>query len=522
MSREGKACPHGVPRLAPVGVLAASCALVAAGFAARAAAQEPGGETLPVLEHTLPNGMRFLILERLGAPTVSFVVGYEVGSVNEVLGYTGIAHMLEHMMFKGTTTIGTRDLQKELELFPLMDEVADSIRAERARRQGADSARLAALGRWLRALEDSARAFTTPNELDRILAQNGARGLNATTGVEATYYFVDLPTNRAQLWFVLEADRMRNPVFREFYTERDVVAEERRTRVETEPAALLREALLAAAYRVHPYGVPVIGHSSDIQNFTRRQVEEYYRRYYGPNNAVVAIVGHIDADSMVAWADRYFASIPAGNEPPPVLAQEPPQRGERRVEIVFDAEPQLQIGWHTVGETHPDHPALSILASILTGGRTTRLYRRLVLEDRIATSVSAGMVPGDRYPALFVVSATPVAPHTTNELEGAIYAELERLAAEPPDSMEIQRVRNQIEAGEVRRLRSNFALAFQLAESATKYGDWRATFRLARRLQTVGPDHIRRVVRRYFTRENRTVATLLRPATESTHREAGR
>lgn len=522
MSRERTACPRGFPRLPPVGALAASCALVAAGFAVPAAAQEPGGETLPVLEHTLPNGMRFLILERPGAPTVSFVVEYAVGSVNEVLGYTGIAHMLEHMMFKGTTTLGTRDLEKELELFPLIDQVADSILAERARREGADSARLAALHRRLQALEDSARAFTTPNELDRIFTQNGARGLNAATDVEATYYFVDLPSNRAQLWFVLEADRMRNPVFREFYTERDVVAEERRTRIETEPGALVREALLAAAYPVHPYGVPVIGHRSDIQNFTRRQVQEYYRRYYGPNNAVVAIVGEIDADSMIAWADRYFASIPAGEEPPPVLAEEPPQRGERRVEIVFDAEPQLQIGWHAVSESHPDHPALSILASILTGGRTTRLYRRLVLEDRIATSVSAGMVPGDRYPALFVVSATPVAPRTTDELERAIYAELERLAAEPPDSMEIQRVRNQIEAGEIRRLRSNFGLAFQLAESATKYGDWRATFRLGRRLQAVGPHDLRRVVRRYFTRENRTVATLVRPATQRAHREGGR
>lgn len=522
MSRERRACPRGVLRLPSVGALAASCALAAAGFAAPAAAQEPGGENLPVVEHTLPNGMRFLVLERRGAPTASFVVQYDVGSVNEALGYTGIAHMLEHMLFKGTATVGTRDLEAERALFPVMDAVNDSIRMKRARVEQADSARIARLERRLLALEDSARAFIVANELDRIFTRNGARGLNAATDNEATYYFVELPANRAQLWFVLEADRMRNPVFREFYRERDVVAEERRMRVETQPGGLLGEAFLAAAYRVHPYGVPAVGHMADIRNFSRRQVEEYYRRYYGPNNAVVAIVGDIAADSMVAWADRYFGPIPAGEEPRPVLAEEPPQRGERRVEVVFDAEPQLMIGWHVVSERHADHPALSMLASVLTGGRTTRLYRRMVQAERIATSVTSGMMPGDRYPALFVISATPRAPHTPAELERVIYEELERLATEPPEPLELQRVRNQIEAGEVRRLRSNFGLAFQLAGSATKYGDWRATFRLARRLQAVEREDVRHVVRSYLTRENRTVATLVRQAAERADPKAGR
>ncbi|MBI4540447.1 MAG: insulinase family protein [Gemmatimonadetes bacterium] len=487
---------------------------------AAAEAQEVSGDKLPVVEQTLPNGMRFLVLERPGAPTVSFIVHFDVGSVNEALGYTGIAHMLEHMLFKGTTTVGTRSLGAELAIFPSMDAVNDSILRERARPERADSARIAALARRLRALEDSARALAVPNEFDLILTRSGARGLNAATDMEGTYYFVELPANRAQLWFVMEADRMANPVFREFYTERDVVAEERRMRVETQPGSLLSEALLAAAYRVHPYGVPVVGHMSDIQSFSRRQVEEYYRRYYGPSNAVVAIVGDIAADSILAWADRYFRWIPAGEKPRPVLAEEPPQRGERRVEVAFDAEPQLMVGWHVASEAHPDDPALSVLASILTGGRTTRLYRRMVLEERIAAGVTSSLIPGDRYPALFVVSATPRAPHTTAELERVIYQELDRLKAEPPAPVEVQRVRNQIEAGEVRRLRSNFGLAFQLAESATRYGDWRATFRLGRRLQAVEPEDIRRVAQRYFSRENRTVATLVRPAGERTQREA--
>ncbi|MBI4521193.1 MAG: insulinase family protein [Gemmatimonadetes bacterium] len=478
------------------------------------AAQSVSGESLPVVEHTLANGMRFLILERPSSPTVSFMVQFQVGSVNEVLGYTGIAHMLEHMLFKGTTTVGARNLERELTLFPVIDVVNDSIVVENARPTGGDSTRLAALHTLLEQLEDSARAYATPNEFDRILTQNGANGLNAVTDVEGTYYFVDLPVNRAQLWFVLEADRMRNPVFREFYSERDVVAEERRMRVDTQPGGLLWEALLATAYQVHPYGVPVVGHMSDIQSYSRRQVEEYYRRYYGPNNAVVAIVGGIDADSAVAWADRYFAPLLPGDEPRPVLAVEPPQRGERRVEVRFAAEPQVRIGWHVVNESHADRPALSMLAAVLSGGRTTRLYQRMIVKEQVATTVSAGIVPGSRYPGLFVISATPRAPHTTADLERVIYEELERLAAQPPDAVELQRVRNDIEAGEVRRLRSNFGLAFQLAESATKYGDWRMTFRLSRRLQAVEPEDVLRVAAQYFSSANRTVATLVRePAT---------
>lgn len=477
-----------------------------------ARAQDPQGEALPVVEHTLENGMRFLVLRREGAPTVAFVTQYNVGSVHEVLGYTGIAHLLEHMLFKGTTTIGTRDHESERELFPLIDAVQDTIRAERSRREGPDGARLAQLQNRLAALEDSARVFVESNEFDRIFTRNGARSLNASTSYESTTYYVELPANRAKLWFVLEADRVRNPVFREFYAERSVVAEERRMRVESDPGGLLWEAFLAAAYRVHPYGVPVIGHMSDIQNFHRRQAEEYYRRFYGPNNAVVAVVGDISPDSIRAWAEAYLGGVPAGDTPAPVLAREPEQRGERRVEVVYDAEPQLLMGWRAVDPLHPDYPALLVLGSVLAGGTTSRLHRRLVLEERTALSVSASLVPGALDPLLFVVGAAPRAPHTTAELERAVEEELARLRDAPPDPLEIQRIRNQLEAGAVRRLRSNFGLAFQLAESEAFHDDWRTTFRFSRQLAEVSPEDVQRVARTYFSRETRTVGMLVRAA----------
>jgi len=280
-------------------------------------------------------------------------------------------------------------------------------------------------------------------------------------------------------------------------------------RVDTSPGGLLYEAHLSEAFREHPYGVPVVGTMSDLGSLGRADAETYYRRYYGPNNAVVAIVGNIDADSIVAWAEMYFGTIPPGDEPPPVLVVEPPQQGERRVEVAYDAAPQVRIGWHVGSVFHADAPALTMLSYLLTGGRTGRLYRRLVLEDRLATFVSATTLPGTRYPGLYTIMGVPRAPHTAAEVEAGVYEELARLAAEPPDDADLERVRLQLAAGDVRRLRSNFGLAFQLAQSTALFGDWRTTFRLSARVRNVTPEDIGRVVRTHLRPENRTVATLV-------------
>ena len=472
-----------------------------------AQAQETPGERLPVREVTLDNGMRFLILRREGAPTVSFVTRFGVGGVNEHLGTTGLAHLLEHMLFKGTSTIGTTDVVAERALFGHMDAAHDTLIAARAL---GDTATADALRRRIETLEDSARAYVVPNELDRIFTEAGARGLNAMTTNEATTYFVDLPANRTELWFALEADRMSDPVFREYYTERNVVTEERRQRIETSPFGRLYEDHLSAAYTVHPYGVPVVGYMSDLETLSRRDVESYYRRYYGPRNAVVAIVGDVDPDQIETWARRYFSRLLAGDAPPTVLAEEPAQLGERRVILEWDAEPRLRIGWHVPSSFHPDAPALGILGAVLTSGRTTRLQRRLVNGERTATAVSASTGPGDRYPGLFFIDAVPRSPHTTAELETAIYEEIARLADEGPTVAELERVRNQIEAGNVRRIDSNLGLAFQLADSESLTSDWRSTFRQSAELRRVTAEDVKRVAAEYLTERNRTVAVLAR------------
>lgn len=477
-------------------------------YAAPTVAQESPGERLPVRDVALDNGMTVLILPREGAPTVSFVVRYAVGGVHEHLGTTGIAHLLEHLLFKGTPTIGTTDVDAERALFARMDAAHDTLLAARA---AEDEARAAELRERIEALEDSARTFVVPNEFDRILTEAGARGLNATTTSEATTYFVELPANRAELWFALEADRMTHPVFREFYSERDVVTEERRMRVETSPAGLLYETHLATAFTMHPYGVPVVGYMSDLEALSRRDVEDYYRRFYGPNNAVVAIVGDIDPDQIEGWARQYFEAIPRGEDPPPVLAVEPRQRGERRIRVEWDAEPRLRIGWRVPSALSDDGPTLAVLAAILTGGRTSRLHRRLVTEEQLVTGVYASTGPGSLFPQLFQIDAIPLGGASIDSIEGAIYQEIERLVTTGPEPSELERVRNQVAAGNVRRMTSNLGLAFQIADSEALLGDWRETFRSSERIDAITGEDLRRVASEYLVESNRTVAILTRP-----------
>ncbi len=491
-------------------LLAALPTLFAAGQSL-AAGQSPAapGETLPVVRHILANGMTFLVLERRQSPTVAFVLHYPVGSVNEHLGNTGIAHVLEHMMFKGSSEIGVTDAAREAVLFDAMDAVRDTLVLERVAPRP-DSARLRHLRERISTLEDEARTVVAPNEFDRLLSAEGARGLNASTSYEWTRYLVELPANRAELWFALESDRLADPVFREFFTELDVVAEERRMRLETSPGGVLESAFLATAFQVHPYGVPVAGHASDLAVLTRRQTQAYFDAYYGPGNAVAAVVGDVDAEQIKAWAEEYFGPLPPGQPAPPVTAREPEQIGERRLQVEFDAEPRLMIGWQAVAGLHDDAPALRALASVLTGGRTTQLYRRMVAGERSTVHVAAYLGPGFAHPGLFVVSAVPRAPHLPAELEAAVYEEIDRIKETAPDARALERIRNQVRAGELRRLSSNLGLAQQLAESQAALGDWRATFRESRRIMDVTPEDVRRVARKYLVPRARTVAFMTR------------
>jgi len=466
-----------------------------------------------VIEHRLANGLTVLLVERHQVPIVSVNVTFGVGGINERTGITGVAHLYEHMAFKGTRTIGTKNYARER---PLLEEM-HRLDAEIARRraEGADETQLRPLLQAFKAAQERADQLVVGNEMSLLYQRHGAVGLNASTGKDVTRYVVSLPANRLPLWAALESDRMANPVLREFYKERAVVMEERRLRTDDSPTGLLYEAFAAAAFQAHPYGFPTIGWASDIQALTPADTERFFRTYYSPANATIAIVGDIDPKEVLALIERTFGRIPAGLPPPPVVTVEPPQRGERRVEVEFDAEPLVLIGYHKPAIGHADDVVFDALEAILSEGVTSRLYHRLVREKRLAAAVSADSgFPGVVAPNLFMISATPLAPHTTAEVEAAVYEELERLQTEPVSARELEKVLNNLDADLVRGLRSNSGLAGQLAYFQTVAKDWRYLLTVRERIAAVTPQDIQRVARLYFTKTNRTVATLVRTPTQ--------
>jgi predicted Zn-dependent peptidase len=476
----------------------------------------PSGLAERIMEHKLANGLTLLMVERHQAPVVSINVTFGVGGMNEHNGMTGIAHLYEHMAFKGTKVLGTRDYEREQPYLEELDRLNQKMEAvrEQLRQTGQDdSPALQQVRRAFKEAQERAGAWVVGNELAQLYQRHGAVGLNASTGKDVTRYTVSLPANRLPLWAAVEADRMANPVLREFYKERAVVLEERRLRTDDSPTGSLYEAFTAAAFRAHPYGFPTIGWASDIQSLTPAETQRFFRTYYGPANAVVAIVGDINPPEVIALIEQTFGKIPETTSPPSVVTVEPSQRGERRVEVEFDAEPVLLIGYHKPALGHPDDYVFDVIDSILSEGRTSRLYTRLVREKRVAASVDTqSSFPGAQAPNLFVISATPLAPHTTRDVEAALDQEIERLKTEPVTPMELQKVLNNLDADLLRSLRSNSGLASQLAYYQTIAKNWRYVLTARDRVAAVTPADIQRVASRYLVRSNRTVASLVKPA----------
>ncbi|HUD70841.1 MAG TPA: pitrilysin family protein [Dongiaceae bacterium] len=463
-------------------------------------------------ELTLDNGFRILSVKRGTAPVFFGLLRFRVGSVDDPGGATGLAHLFEHMAFKGTSTIGTRDAAKEAILLDALDDAARALNAELDRVGGADPAKLdAARARLAAAIKDH-QALVVRDEFSAILDANGATGLNASTSADATSYYVGLPSNRLELWFLLESARLRDPVLREIYSERNVVLEERRFRLDTNPAGKLYEQLLGAAFQAHPYRIAGVGWPSDLERVTRPQAETFRRAHYVPANAVATLVGDVDPAAVESLARRYFAPIAATPAAPGVGTLEPEQSGERRVQVQFDAEPQIMIAFHKPALADPADPVYEIIDSLLTGGRTSRLFRRLVIEEQVALGLSTFEAPGRRYPNLFVFSASPRAPHGVADVEKSLLAELDRLGAEPPTAAEMEKIRNQVRADNIYALRSNSGLAEQLSIFETITGDWRNLEKREQALLQVTPEQVVAVAKRTFTAKNRTVATLERPA----------
>ncbi len=481
---------------------------------------------LDVKTHTFSNGLELLVVERHLSPTFSTIVRFKVGSVDERPGITGSAHLLEHMLFKGTRNIGTTNYEAEVPLMEKIDKLAveltEAIMETKNPTYRGGIEKIDSLRTLIAEIQEEQKQYVVKDELWETYLKNGGAGLNASTGNDGTQYYVSLPSNRLELWTYLESERLSNPILREFYSERDVVYEERRLRTDNSPRGKLYEQFNAAAFTAHPYGWPVIGWASDLETVLREDVEKFFRQYYSPNNIVIAIVGDVQFDDVVELIERHFAKIPPSEKPvPPVTTIEPEQKGERRVAVEYDAEPRLLIGYHMPAGGDIDFEVFDIMSSVLTRGRTSRLYKSLVEERQMVTSIGA-WGSFTRYPDVYTISATPKAPYTVEEVEQAIYEELAKFQDEGPTEWELQRVRNQLDADYVRGLQSNMGLAWRLADMQAKVGDWSFLLTLKERRQAVTADDITRVMAEYLVPNNRTVAYLVKPESEESEGQTTR
>ncbi len=472
---------------------------------------------LDVKEHVLKNGLKLLMLEKHDVPIVCVRINYKVGSVDERPGITGVSHLFEHMMFKGTKIFGTRNYAAEKPLLDTEDDLVTKLCDEKGKEETADTKKVESLGKELEEVRKKLRDLVVKDEVFSLYLRHGASGLNAATSTDGTYYFCDLPANKLELWAFIESDRMKNLVLREFYSERDVVMEERRLRTENSPMGLLVEQLNAVTFIAHPYRWPTIGWRSDVQNITKSDTEEYFKRYYAPNNAVIVMVGDFNPTEAVKLVEKYFGDIPGQSAPPKVKTVEPEQKGERRVEIEFEANPYIAISYHIPAVGHPDLYALDILSSLLSEGRTARLYKSLIEDKRIAVMAHAYNGIG-KYPDTFTFIAVPRAPHTVAEVESAFYEEIEKLKKSPPTDWEVQKIKNQLEADFIRDLNSASGLANEIGQFEV-LSDWRYINTFMDKLTQVTAEDVMRVANKYLTKNNRTVAILVKKENDNKAKE---
>jgi predicted Zn-dependent peptidase len=473
---------------------------------------------VPVQEYVLSNGLKLLMVPKKGDPNVAAGWVAKVGSVNERPGITGISHLFEHMMFKGTHTIGTTDIQKDLKLIEQMDAIKGEIRKEEQAqlqrlRLGEVSdltdpknrtPRHNELLQELAKVEKAEKDILIKSEFDKIYTTAGASGMNAGTSEDFTVFFINVPANKLELWFWMESDRLLNPVFREFYSERDVVREERRLRIESTPTGKFEEEYNSLFWSSSPYGWPVVGWPSDLDGLTREEALAYFAVNYAPNNIAACLVGDFEPGRAKELADRYFGRLKRNPEQaPPIRTREVEQQAEKRMIAYAETNPEARIRYHTVADGHVDEPALSVMGSILSG-RTGRLYKSLVLEQKVANSAFAGQ-NGQKWEGYFMLSAVAKPGQTPEQVEQALYKEIEKLQKERVPDHELQKVKNQYAADNFRRVQSNFFLMIHLLLAENNRG-WESFNEDPKKLAAVSADDVQRVANRYFKPENRAVA----------------
>jgi predicted Zn-dependent peptidase len=475
-----------------------------------------GEITLDVKEHVLGNGMKILMIPKPGVPRVVCHVYFKVGSINERSGITGIAHLHEHMMFKGTEVMGVTDFAKDHAIDMQIDALMDKIYHEKYwKADGGDKAKIAELEKQANELIASEKPYIIKDDLWNTYMKNGGTGLNASTGNENTGYYVTLPSNKVELQMLLESDRMLHTYFREFYSEKDVVMEERRLS-ENRPGFLFGEQVGAAFYAASPYHWEVLGWMDDLRKITKADLIAFHNRYYVPNNCVAIYVGDFDPDNIIALAEKYFGRVPKGPDIEPIRTYEPPQYSEKRMYGEGPGPTSLQMMFHVPWDGQPDAAPLSVLADVLGsggggfrrggGGGSGRLYKLLVRDKEMAVNVSA-FNRAQWFVGAFQFSATPrldknVAPE---DLEKEIWAEIDRIKKDGVTPDEIQKAKNRSEAMFVRSLASSMGLAGRVGRAELNRG-WRSILADLDAVKSVTNDDIKRVAAQYFVKDNSLTA----------------
>nr|MBN2277040.1 insulinase family protein [candidate division Zixibacteria bacterium] len=465
-----------------------------------------------VVDFKLDNGLRFLVLPRHDAPVATFVTLVNAGCADDPKGYMGMAHMFEHMAFKGTVEIGSKDIKKENFWMAKEDSLFELILNERAKGYLADSARLVDLGAQMAEATDSGFQYSETNAFGQIVDRNGGSDLNAGTSFDYTIYYVNYPSNRLELWMAMEADRFSNPVLRELFKEKQVVAEERRFRVESAPTGRLVNEYLGLAYNSHPYGQPMIGEMSEIQNYNRPVMMKQFNMYYIPSNIVIAIVGDVDPGQVKKLAEKYFGKIKARPKQRDVMIDEPEPFGNREVTISENSQPMMITGFHVPSQRHPDWIALDAISSYLGSGRTSVLYKKLVKEKKSAVQVAAFVgYPGSKYPSMLSILSVPSNESTNKDNEAVILEEIEKLRTELIPVEELDKIKAQAKSELINGLASNSGLAIQLASYQTMQDDWHRLFKLLDRVNSLTPEEIQRVANKYMDTTKRVTAYLEKP-----------
>jgi predicted Zn-dependent peptidase len=478
-------------------------------LAAFAAAQDVASFEKRITVKTLPNGLTVLICERPEAPVFSFFTMVDTGSAQDPMNKTGLAHMFEHMAFKGTDKIGTTDYAAEKPALEKVETAYAAYIVERDKTVGRDEGQLKQLETaWKDAIAEADK-YVVPNQFGKIIEQSGGQDLNAFTDYDETAYHYSLPVNRLELWAYLESERFLHPVMREFYKERNVVIEERRMRTDSNPTGRLEEQFVAAAFEAHPYHRPTVGWMSDLNSFSATDAKNFFDKYYLPANIVVAVAGDIRASEVLPVMEKYFGRLPASHKPDETTTTEPRQDSERKVVLMEQAQPLYLEGYHRPDYRSNDDAVYDAITDLMSEGRTSRLYRALVRDKKIA-AFAAGFsgLPGIKYPHLFAFYAFPLPGHTTQEVADGIHVEIERLKKEDISDDELRMIKTRAKANLIRGLGENEGLAQQLAIYQTRYGDWRELFRSVDRIDKVSKADIRRVAKETFTDTNRTVGVI--------------